>query len=240
MFKTGSQQFSITLHRENLLEDETVFKNEAASTVNADAYDIVKLFGTGAQLTSISKDGKFLAANCLPISTSYDTIPLSISATTSGNYVFQFRDAEILAGNKPIHLIDYKTGSFVNVKTQNSYAFTIDVNEESSMGNERFVLIIGEININAINELVSKQGQSQIVLYPTQTSGTITLQNTQLTLGKTQITLIDISGKEVLHQTISNWDNHAIQLDLSGQKAGTYFVKVLSDTHSQILRCVKY
>lgn len=241
MFKSGIQQFSVTIHRDNILEDEVVFKNEPLASVNVDAYDIVKLFGTGTQLTSITKNGSYLAANCMPLSSTNDTIPLSIITNTSGNYVFQFKDAEALADSKPIHLIDYKTGNVVNVKSNPNYTFTIDANDASTKGNERFVLIIGEINVTSTKEVLANQTATQVLLYPTQTNGLISLQNMKSLLGNTQITVLDIRGKEVMQQSIANWDaNGTIQLDLAELKAGSYFVKVVSEAYSQTLKCIKY
>ncbi len=241
MFKSGIQQFSVTIHHDNILEDEAVFKNESAASVNVDAYDIVKLFGTGTQLTSITKNGSHLAANCMPLSPTNDTIPLSVITSTSGNYVFQFKDAEVLADSKPIHLIDYKTGNVVNVKSNPNYTFAIDANDASTKGNERFVLIIGEINVTSTREVLANQTARQVVLFPTQTNGLISLQNMKSLLGNTQVTVMDIRGKEVMQQSIANWDaNGTIQLDLGELKAGSYFVKVVSESYSQTLKCIKY
>jgi hypothetical protein len=241
MFKSGIQQFSVTIHHDNILEDEAVFKNEPAASVNVDAYDIVKLFGTGTQLTSITKNGSYLAANCMPLSLTNDTIPLSVISNISGNYVFQFKDAEALADSKPIHLIDYKTGNVVNVKSNPNYTFTIDANDASTKGNKRFVLIIGEINVTSTKEILANQTATQMLMYPTQTNGLISLQNTKSLLSNTQITVMDIRGKEVIQQSIENWDvNATIQIDLAGLKAGSYFVKVVSESYSQTLKCIKY
>ena len=241
MFKSGIQQFSVTIHHDNILEDEAVFKNEPAASVNVDAYDIVKLFGTGTQLTSITKNGSYLAANCMPLSLTNDTIPLSVISNISGNYVFQFKDAEALSDSKPIHLIDYKTGNVVNVKSNPNYTFTIDANDASTKGNKRFVLIIGEINVTSTKEILANQTATQMLMYPTQTNGLISLQNTKSLLSNTQITVMDIRGKEVIQQSIENWDvNATIQIDLAGLKAGSYFVKVVSESYSQTLKCIKY
>jgi hypothetical protein len=52
---------------------------------------------------------------------------------------------------------------------------------------------------------------------------------------------MDIRGKEVIQQSIENWDvNATIQIDLAGLKAGSYFVKVVSESYSQTLKCIKY
>lgn len=240
MFKTSTEQFSITLHRENMVEDETVFKNVPSASINVDAHDIVKLFGGGAQLASITKDGSFMAANYMPLAPLFDTIKLSVAATVSGNYVFKFNDATTLAGDRSIHLIDYKAGNLVNVKTKDNYAFTIDVNDPTSKGVDRFALIIGEIDANALNDVLNENTRTQLVLYPTQTNGTITIQNSKMNLGKTQISVFDINGKEVFSRAIANWDDYSIELDLSNLKAGSYFVKINSEKHSQTLKCIKY
>jgi hypothetical protein len=60
-------------------------------------------------------------------------------------------------------------------------------------------------------------------------------------LGNSKITVFDIRGKEVMQQSITNWDaNGTIQFDLGELNAGSYFVKVQSETLSQTLRCIKY
>jgi hypothetical protein len=242
LFKTApTQQFSIKLYQNGVYSDETVFKNEPLANQNFDAYDIKKLFGSGAQLLSVTKDGNFLAANYLPVLAKYDTIQLSFNALQSGGYSFEFTSPEFLASsNKSVRLIDYFEGTIVQVKNASTYNFQVDMQDDNSKDIHRFVLIIGEVDATNSLETIEKDAPQRIILYPNQTDGVFTLQKQKETTQKTTISIYDVMGKELLTEIVDNWNNNQHSMDISNYKSGAYFIKVQIGSHSQTLKCIKY
>lgn len=237
LFKTGNGDFVLRVVADESNQDEIVIRYDNQSSPEVDQKDILKMFGGEIQLSSISSDDQFLAANVKPLMGVSDTIQLSLGATKSGTYSIAAVEPDYLT-NLPIHLLDKYTQKIIDLRKESAYIFTVDVNNLLTKGNERFALIIGDIG-TPIPVAETDVKEKKIIAYPTVFNDQITLQKSVEDESIMTVKITDVSGK--LIHTLSDlaWTNNEIILQLGDLAIGTYFIQCDSTHFSKTFKVTK-
>jgi autotransporter-associated beta strand protein len=242
IFKTAADniQFSIKVLSNGLVGDETVVKYVAGATSGFDAYDIAKMYGEDINIASIGTDGSYLAANYKPFNGHSDTIPLSLGFSNSGDYKMVFNDPATLDlnQNQSVFLVDIFNQSIIDLKETNEYAFQVDKGNANTFGNNRFMLVVGDLP-TGFPEFERSAGASKLYLYPAITQGKATVYSNHHTTGEVEVCVTDLSGKR-LSTTMMKWENDQLSVDMSSYQTGLYIISVKQGSEAvTTLRCIK-
>lgn len=144
----GVQQLASTKIRVKLLKvnaenaDETLIvlrENEKSDYADS---DVPRSGGETVFLSSLSTDAKELAINYMPEISAVSSIPLSVNASSNGNYLLEVELTDLPLGYS-VQLKDKYLGSLTGlVANGNSYSLTIDKAKATSFGANRFELLI--------------------------------------------------------------------------------------------------
>jgi hypothetical protein len=165
--KTSSQPVAATLHnlmgmpkafaatpdpllrlkllKDSVNTDEIVIRldNQASTkfVFNEDAQDMGGI-GPLVSLSAISSDNIRLAIDFMPFpGLQQEVTPLLVDATTSGTYKLDRTQLDNLPAQYDVWLIDAFAKDSINLKTTNSYSFTIDKNNPATFGEKRFSIV---------------------------------------------------------------------------------------------------
>ncbi|WAC42304.1 hypothetical protein [Pedobacter sp. SL55] len=144
----GVKQLASTKIRVKLLKpnaenaDETLIvlrENEKSDYADS---DVPRTGGETVFLSSLSTDAKELAINYMPEISAVSSIPLSVNASSNGNYLLEIELTDLPLGYS-VQLKDKYLGSLTGlVANGNSYSLTIDKAKATSFGANRFELLI--------------------------------------------------------------------------------------------------
>ena len=124
-FKQGNLPFRINVLKGSYT-DQTTLRIGSGATMNFDSqYDAYKMYSTSANVPSIctiSKDAGELSINSIN-SNSGGSIPVKITAVTSGLAQLSFENLSGLSDFNCVYLEDKQSGTFVDVLTSSGYTF---------------------------------------------------------------------------------------------------------------------
>jgi hypothetical protein len=103
-------------------------------------YDAFKLKNDYINLASFSSDNKKLAINGMGALGCSSQVKLDVSDTKSGTYQLSFSNYESFTSGVAISLLDKVSNTTQDVRTSPSYSFSINENDPSTFGADRFVL----------------------------------------------------------------------------------------------------
>jgi hypothetical protein len=237
MFKSANEPtFILKLVQDAITADEMIVKYIPEADANKDVYDIPKLYGE-ANIASITENNTHLSGNCKPFNGISDIIKLSLGVGKTGNYSFEFKNVKQLAANLPVHLVDAFTNKTIDINSNDSYNFMVDKTNEASFGNNRFMIVVGEVPATtALEEMINSNALS---LYPALTQGEVTISNSKPKDEDVTVKITDATGREIVTLNNLQWNGQKISLDLSAYKAGAYFIAVTSVSQSKIFKCIK-
>ena len=139
----------------------------------------------------------------------------------STHHQINFSGLESLAASTDVVLWDKYLNTYTNCKVYSQYDFMITT-DNTSYGKNRFVLLIGDVNIG----LSSNQNLINIVLYPNPAKNIIHL-NTSNSLENKEISysIFDQSGRMVLQgkNAITNLQS---SINISSLQLGMYWVEI--------------
>src|SRR5574343_788093 len=125
--------------------------------------------------------------------------------------------------DQPVSLVDRYTGTKIDLKKQTEYTFDVDTKNTSTLGKDRFMIVVGELTDTTTTGLIDVVANNQpISVYPSLADKEITIK---LTNGKqaNSIEVVDLSGKVVMtYQPTGIVD---CKLDISNLPSGMYFVR---------------
>lgn len=238
MFKEVSvKAFTFKLIKDAITSNEIVVKYIPDSDHNFDAYDIAKLNGGDVNISCVTENGTLLSADCKPFNGTSDSILLNISVSESGKYVFESHNVKQLSDSLGIYLVDACAHTIVDLNATPTYTFSIDKNDASTFGSNRFMIIVG--NLPLPTSVQDMEAPNHLSLYPTYTNGEVIISRIHDEDTKATATITDAMGKEVASYTQIEWIGNKISLDLSGQKAGIYFITITSNNQNAVLKCIK-
>lgn len=135
----------VALTSSDQLRDETVvyFSNSTTTEFDqqSDALKLPNQYGY-LNLSSQSPSGKKYAINGAPFSNCGQTVvSLNVSDVADGNYTLSFSDYGAMSSAMQIMLKDNFTNTTTDVRANQTYSFTVDLNDAASYGSNRFKVI---------------------------------------------------------------------------------------------------
>ncbi len=241
LFKSGSKPyFGVRFIKDSINSDEMLLDYHTEASEGLDGFDIQKMYGAEVNIATIGKDGKYYAANFMPLKPSEtDTVWLSVGIRSDGNYVFNFHDIDELTENKSLEVdfVDFKTGIALDLRKSNSYAFSAAINDISSYGNNRFMVVIGGNIINSTTEqLIPK---NRLYISPVISNDFTTIYSTSEIEGMAEIQVKDLGGKTMFTMKGVGWINKAIQIPLTELKTGIYFITITNRELNFTFKCIR-
>ncbi len=235
---TDNGQFSLKLIASEFSYDETVVKYKDEASSGLDEFDIPKMYGANVNIASIGSDEKFLAANYKPFNGKSDTIRLSAGFAASGSYSFEFKNPQNLHPTLPVYLVDTYKNVVVNIRSNPTYVFDVDVNNSATKGNSRFMIVVGESTTpTGIEENITTALSYK--LYPTITSGETTILSNFNNQKIDHLVIRDVAGRTQAEFVDLEWNNNQVKVDLSSFATGTYFITIANNGNETTLKCVK-
>jgi hypothetical protein len=152
-------------------DDMLVFFNSTASTKYSPYEDAKYKPGMGASesLASISSDSIKLAINRLPFPNQKAPliIPLSVTATASGQYTFKRTDLNSIPPLYEMWLMDNYKKDSLDIRNNTNYVFNIDLTDTTSFGDNRFSVVVRQnpaLMVHLLNFTATKAtGGAQVV-----------------------------------------------------------------------------
>lgn len=223
------------------VSDETLIVFDSLGTKFAnDVHDASKFFNDALNLYSKSIDNYNLAINAHPFPTDKDTISLSVfsydgSNVAEGTYRIDFDGLGTIDPSIKLLLVDYFTNTFTDLRSSDSYAFSITA-DPASVGNNRFKLLAGDIN-TGVNE--TKRNKPTILLFPNPVKSNLTVQLTnQLVDQRVDCIIYDQLGREVYEQKLLFTGRNAM-VDMMNIKPGSYIIRLYNDKINEVARFIK-
>ncbi|MCC6634683.1 MAG: T9SS type A sorting domain-containing protein, partial [Chitinophagaceae bacterium] len=199
--------------------DETVvrFISDNAVTNNEVGRLDIPSINTGSFIATI-KNSTQLAVHSRALNNLIsDEVWLNIGASQTGNYTLHFSDYQTLE-DADIFLEDHYLNTKQNIKLNDNYSFSVDVNNAATKGSARFSLVF-------IRTAPSEVVYNQIKMYPNPADKQVSLL---LPKGidngiNYQIKLTDITGKIVIQRKAKGGKE---VIDIASLTAGIYIVEI--------------
>jgi hypothetical protein len=240
IFKTSPEQiFTLRFIKDAITSDEMLVKYIAEADRNFDSYDIAELISE-VNVSSITENGTLLSANCKPFNGIGDTIMLDVTVTgnKSGNYSFEAKNMKLLSATQGIYLVDGFAHQVIDLNVNSSYTFAIDKDNVSSFGSHRFMIVVGDVKptTTGVEEISLPTNLS---VFPTVTHGQITISTSNTHHEKASVIIADITGRQMASYHNLQWNDQQINLDLSEYKTGAYFISIITDSKTTVVKCIK-
>jgi hypothetical protein len=131
------------------------FVNDSkADNVNNTDYDAVSLNNGATQYLQTVKGDKMMAIQTRVASYTNDTVALNVVSKTSGNFKFNASGFESFT-NTDIYLIDKLNGTKQLLNNNSVYNFSIDINDVTTFGANRFQVVFGKQTPQIISTVLS-------------------------------------------------------------------------------------
>lgn len=235
------KDFRIRLTKDSINSDEMVLKYIDEATASKDAYDIAKMWGAEVNIATLGSDKSYLALNSKPFNGESDTVKLSVYARTTGSYTLNFVNAEEFATNLPMYLLDYYTGDIVDLRTQSTYVFQVNMSNTASYGDSRFELVVGKMPVvilpTALRDIENTSGK--LAVYPYIAQSSISIGG--LKAGYAQFEIRDLNGRLIQQLQQAADQAGKVELNLNNLPAAMYMVWVQQGLGSkpEVVRFVK-
>jgi hypothetical protein len=215
-----SNRLSMTLRKEsNQRTDRSFFTLDSIATTGYDINtDVVKMPNSDINLSSYAIAEQQLSVNALPLS-NISQVPLSVSSDELGNFTLLFGGIETFAEGSQFFLIDHYLNSVTSLTQHAVYSFVIN-GDAGSQGANRFEIIIIPAGVTSVSSQV--KSAQEVSIFPNPNNGTFSVQGENIQ----QITVFDVTGKEVFAEKINNQVLSTIQL--SNVSKGVYLVRILT------------
>lgn len=223
----------IVVEKDSVTSDEAMlYLSENASGNFVDQSDAGKFFNDFLNFYFKSDDGFNLNINQHPIPQGPDTIKLSLFSYSgedvwAGDYKFKFNGIDNLYANIDIYLEDLYANRIINIRDENIYNFSLD-NNFSSMGNDRFRLILGKNN-NPVGIEDELNAITSFKVYPNPFENEIKIN----LLNQKESELIEFEIHNQLAQIVKSGKttldkNELIKIDTQDLLSGIYVIKLKS------------
>ena len=204
--------------------------------------DVVSCTLTSAELCTLANPVNSnvitMVVNAVPVMKELQNI------TVSGNECFNAIQTIIVAGN----------GTFFVVKNGGSATMIAGQNILYNPGTvvEQGGYLYGHISaggpwcsrapmvaaVTGTDEILQEMKQTFYRIYPNPTTGVFTIEfNTSDTPGKSMVEIYGMKGEKVLSYELAGERNH--QFSLSGNPAGIYLIRIISERNSGMVRIIK-
>jgi len=227
-------QVQLTLRGASGAADDFYAYAETGATLAYDAqYDALKLPNTtGLNLSSAAGSGEALAIDGRAAFTAGTVLPLTVGVPAAGTYTLAAAAlANLPAGLDPL-LTDALTGQSVNLRTQPTYAFSVNAAQAAGPITGRFSLRF------SASALASASGLSaaQVSLFPNPAHSQFTVQLPgSLGAPAVQAELLNALGQVVRRHTAAG---ASFQVETTGLATGVYTLRLLVNGTSLAKRVV--
>jgi hypothetical protein len=129
-FKTQVNPFSIKMYEDSIKYDIALLKFDGTANKNyVFKEDALKMTNSRINLGYVTPNNKIVQVNSIPnsVSNSTDTFVITTTSIKNGTHWLTFEDKAILPASKSVFLVDGFNNNIIDVKTTNSYSFTINL-----------------------------------------------------------------------------------------------------------------
>jgi len=197
----------------NTYSDETKIIENSNADFNFDSeFDIYKMYSLDENVPLIwsMNEGVEFALNAVPYFSDEQIIKLGFKGNNSDFYEINLSESNLTTD---IFLVDKLTQTYQNLNENSTYTFT----HSGGATFDRFELHFTEsTNINKISD-------NNIRVFPNPSNGFVNIIAPDTF---ESIEVVDIFGKIIYNKT--GISTESIQIDLSGFKAGTYFIRIFT------------
>ncbi|MBU3662235.1 MAG: T9SS type A sorting domain-containing protein [Bacteroidetes bacterium] len=235
-FKSKSNELLVKLEYDTSNFDLALVKfAEGTSSTYSNMEDSRKLMNESMNLFTISTDGIPLSTNLLSIekNDSVFSLPLNISGPKA-NYKLIF-DGISSFDNYKIALFDKYTNK-KTLLTSNTIT-NISINDDLGSKNDRFNLIFTKAEVTGLIE--SKILFPEIQLYPNPSSNMINLKTSYRVNHDYNYQILNHLGQYVMAGQFNFSNNEIHTIEVSSLPCGIYFIKLLTNENSSLLRFIK-
>ncbi|HOY94377.1 MAG TPA: T9SS type A sorting domain-containing protein, partial [Catalimonadaceae bacterium] len=227
-FRTASLSgVEVKIQNTNGKSDRTVFQfvNEASASYEPN-FDAKKVLNPGMNIYTIEGQNQKLAINALPFEGEQMVVALGYQAN-AGSHTISLVGLENLNHASQVFLKDNETGVIVDLNQNATYSFVVGQDE---VNNNRFELIFTN-SVTAVNT----KSSSSVAIYPNPVvSGSFTIATANLS-GSVSVEVMDVLGRVIDRQQISNIAQSAELQFNKPATAGKYTVKV-TDSKGSVVR----
>lgn len=141
--------------KKDAVSDELVvhFRKDASSEFDSQM-DARKLKNATFNFSSVTEANSKLAINSLPLLGCSSEVKLDVSDAVSGGYQLSFSEFESFPTGVKISLLDKISNTTQDIRANSSYSFSVDQNNASTFGSDRFVLhfsyVSASIEMNSV------------------------------------------------------------------------------------------
>jgi hypothetical protein len=145
---------------------------------------------------------------------------------------------KLLSATQGIYLVDGFAHQVIDLNVNNSYTFAIDKDNVSSFGSHRFMIVVGDVKptTTGVEEI---SFPTNLSVFPTVTHGQITISTSNTHHEKASVIIADITGRQMASYHNLQWNDQQINLDLSEYKTGAYFISIITDSKTTVVKCIK-
>jgi len=138
------QYLRLELDADSVNKEETIVRfNSSAKNEYVVNEDSQYFIGNGeVGLSTMSTDNYALAINNIPLPKHSQAIKLNVSATTNGVYKLNMTQIKAVPQLYDVWLMDAHKKDSLNMRSNNSYAFDVDLADTTTFGSNRFQLVI--------------------------------------------------------------------------------------------------
>lgn len=237
--KTVEEELLIRASVDQTNYDECIIKYSNGSTEGYDDHDMLKLFNADINIGTY-QDGLHLMLDARPSRNEDDTFFLNISARATGEYSLAFSGIENFAAGYDLYLVDRFLGTVSDLRLTPFCHVKIDQNDASSEGYGRLMIVFKKSGSVGLAQF-QQNNRAAALLYPTVTSGVVTISNSSLAGSRADVVVRDMTSRVVLSFQQIPWNNNELQIDLSGCSPGIYQVELTDQTKAGplVLKCIK-
>ena len=200
--------------------DEAVVYFEAGATPNADdRFDALRVgpsSGIWPTLSTRLANGALAQIDGRPLTGGVVTIPLDVRVGVAGSYVLHARQLFNISGSQPVQLVDALTGTVQDLRTNPTYAFTM----QPSATGPRFSLRFGAGTVTSV--AAEAATGALLTVWPNPSAGTVNVAWAGAEALTGAVTLTDLLGRTVRTVTVAGTE----QVTLTGLPKGVYSLRV--------------
>lgn len=205
----------------------TVLRVVEGSGFERDRRDALKLFSFNQekpQLFSLTSDNIYVAVNSIPVITEEAVIPLGMKIPATGSYQISVQEASGAFEGRELFLFDLATGKETLISGDGQYEFDANATGDEPLVS-RFELRFKSIGETTDIATPSKEKKAVIYAY----DNTLYLSFGEAAPGR-QFEVFDLSGRILMHQTLSDAIQHSHPLKL---QTGIYLVRITGKNFTQ-------
>lgn len=242
LFKTDpTNELKIKLSFDSITYDEGILKYVDAATRGYDSYDILKLNNPDVNISSYVSDSINLTLDSRPVPADMnDTFFLNVAVKRTADYIMDFSGIDGFNPHLNAYLVDRFEGKVTNLRDISSYTLRVDKSNALTEGRDRLMIVFAKDEPTGIDNIAADHGR-KIFLHPAATDGPVTISASSFIKGAANISVVDVTGKQVASYHNMMWNSNQVQIDLSAHQQGLYFIVVTSNELSKpvVLRCIK-